>query len=857
VSDSPVRRFLAHTLLILAGTAPIGAVPAVSAFAEGNPEALRIAQEQLAAKDAQAAAQTAVEALRKGADDARLCEVYARALSQLNRRDEAAHWFEEAARRYASAEQAAPSKACLAELRRNDPLSSRRDALLAKLAATLTDAASDLEKQGHTQRALEILERLPPIASGKTLARVEELLARVRGALNRLDLDAETAEDSDSAAPSAPGPSAPARPVFAPGSFPITEHESQRYKLVANLEPELVTRVGELMDSLFGFYVQVFFDGELGRARGAKATIRIHGTREDMLKDWQGGPGPEGWWSSGENAVHCYDSRTNGSGSLDWMLETLYHEASHQFTSLLSQGGFVPAWLNEGTASFFEGTVAMADNRVLWPEAAEKRLASLCAELAKPDGVRARQVVAYDSPASYPATYYAFGWGLVYFLQQYEDKDTLALVYRPLYAQYMREVLQSGGGSMPVFERVFLGPNSPLKHTRFEDFERDWTRWILEELRPLHGSDARARELRLARMRACLERAALAPKEGKQAPVPESELLNRALSHLEFVRARIDKADKPDGELLVLQAEILERLKRPQAAAPLLEDALELAARDKFELDEARRTELENRLKRLDSKNATLRTARIRSRELARSVGGLLKDYVDADPGLPLRAYTLAALSSGILREDESLRRRADELREEARKLGLLLGSIRELAGPRATWKTVFAQPPKAFNPAGAEGAIELSSVRLHGEMLTTVSAVGEYEVRARLERRGRIELGAAHGLVIVGRPDADWYAVGIDEKGQGGLWTVRVTARGGTVAKRLAMMKLEKPVQEGETLELAVRVFPDGRVELRAGNRAVVSDKIPLDGAVPRHCGVFVKNGAATFREAVVEIFP
>ena len=845
-----MRRFLAHCFLILAGTAPIGAVPAALLLREGNPEALRNAQEKLAAKDAAGAAEVAIEALRKGADDAALCELYARALAQLNRRDEAAHWFEEASRRYQSPEEVAEAKACLAEVRRTDPLSSRRDALLAKLAATLADAAAELEKQGHTQRALEILERLPPISSAKTLAKVEELLARVRGALNRLDLDAEAAETPED---SRPEPAS--KPAAVPGSFPVTEHESERYKLVANLEPELVKRVGELMDSLFGFYVQVFFDGDAGRARGAKATIRIHATREDMLKDWQGGPGPEGWWSSGENAVHCYDSRTNGSGSLDWMLETLYHEASHQFTSLLSQGGFVPAWLNEGTASFFEGTVAMADNRVLWPEAAEGRLASLCAELAKPDGVRARQVVAYDSPASYPATYYAFGWGLVYFLQQYEDPTTQAYSYRPLYARYTREILKSGGGSMPVFESVFLGPDSPLRHKSFEDFERDWTRWITQEIRPLHGTDPRARELRLARMQACLDRAAIAAKEGKQALVPEQELLGRALSHLEYIRARIDKSDKPDGNLLVLQAEILERLKRPQAAAPLLEDALELAARGKWELEDARRMELENRLKRLDSKNAALRSARLRSRELARSVSGLLDDYLRADPGLPLRAYTLAALSSGILEEDDALRRRADELREQARTLGLLLGSIRELSGPRAAWKTVFAQPPKAFNPT--PGAIELASVRLHGEMLTTVSATGEYEVRTRIERRGRIELGSAVGLLIVGRPDADWYAAGIDERGQAGLWTVRVTPRGGTVAKRISMLKLEKPVQSDEILDLAVRVYADGRIELRAGARAPVSDRIPLDGAVPRHCGVFVKNGAATFRETLVEIFP
>lgn len=784
-----------------------------------------------------------LEELRRGIVDAAICATYAEALAQLQRQDEAAHWFAEAARRYQEEQNTAPAKQCIAQLRRADPLSTRRDALLSKLATTLADAAADLEKQGHTQRALELLERLPPIATGKTADKVAELLTRTRATLERLDLDATAGEDGENV------------PELGPGSYPVHELETAHYKLVANLEPELVERVGALMDSLFGFYVQVFFDGDAARARGAKATIRIHESREAMLRDWQGGPGPEGWWSSGENAVHCYDTRTNGSNSLDWMLETLYHEASHQFTSLLSQGGFVPAWLNEGTASFFEGTVAMADNRVLWPEAAEGRLRSLCAELSKPNGVRAQQVVAYNSPASYPAEYYAFGWGLVYFLQQYEDPATLAFVYRPLYARYTQAILKSGGNSMQVFEEVFLGAHSPLAHKSFEDFDRDWTRWILNEVRLLNGTDAKARELRLERMQRCLDRAVIAAKEGKSALVSEEELLARALGHLEYVRGKIDKTQKPDGALLVLQAEILERLKRPQAAAPLLEQALELATRGSFDLDEARRAELEARLKKLDSRNAALRAARTRSRELAKSVNGLIDDYVRAQPKPVLRAYTLAAQVAGILRDDEGLRTRANQLREEARTLGLLLGSLRALAGPRAAWKTVFALPPKQFQPESA--AITLSSVRLHAEMLSSLTASGEYEVRATLERQGRMELGSSAGLVIAGREEADWHLVGIDDRGQAGIWTVRVTARNGTIPKRVALLKLSKPVAADERIQLRVRVYDSGKIDVQVGERPLVSGSIPLDGGVPRHAGVFVKNGTATWRDAVLELFP
>src|SRR5689334_22818958 len=363
--------------LVLAGVALVASA-APARVPEPGRDDLRAAQELLAAKDFEGAARLLAERLRRGGSDGALCELYARTLANLGRLDESAHWYEQAAQGLSLEGQDPAARQALAGVRRSDPLAARREAFFAKVASTLADCGAELLEQGHNLRAIELLERLPPIATGRTSERVAELLAKARAAFERLELDGGGGET-------------------AAGARPLLEFESKHYKLAANLEQETAQRVADLMDDLYGFYVQVYFDGNEKKARGAKATIRIHPDRADMLKSWDGGDPPEGWWSPGENTVHCYDSRSNGSGSLDWMLETLFHEASHQFMSLLSQGGFVPAWINEGTASFFEGTVAMADHRVLWPEAARLRLQPLVAQLGSKE-LTAATVVSYDSP---------------------------------------------------------------------------------------------------------------------------------------------------------------------------------------------------------------------------------------------------------------------------------------------------------------------------------------------------------------------------------------------------------------------------------------------------------------------------
>ena len=191
------------------------------------------------------------------------------------------------------------------------------------------------------------------------------------------------------------------------GHWPLIELESEHYRLACHLEPDVVDLVADTMDDIYAAYVRIYFDGDERKAPSAKATIHIHATWDDMAALY--GPTPSGglggWWSPGGNEVHTYDTRDRGS-SLDEMLDTLFHEASHQFMTALARGGPVPAWLNEGTSCFFEGSVAMSDHRVLWPDAALGRLGALSAALRSDAGPGLAAVIGYDQPGSYGGEYY-------------------------------------------------------------------------------------------------------------------------------------------------------------------------------------------------------------------------------------------------------------------------------------------------------------------------------------------------------------------------------------------------------------------------------------------------------------------
>ncbi len=775
--------------------------------------------------------------MRTGAD-ARARELMGRALLHLERPDEAAHHLAIAVRMIEASGDTRGARDARRDLQRSDRLNSRRERIFRDITSKLLKAAKSLHESGHAERSLDLLGRIERVATGKDAGKVRALHKTVRAAFEEIDLDSATVDRTEA------------------GAWPLIELESDHYKLRCNLEREVVQLVADTLDDIHAYYVLLYLDGDESAMRGAKATIRIHPDREKMLENWGGGgPGPAGWWSPGENKVTCYDTRTAG-GSLDEMLLTLYHEASHQFMTALSRkGGWAPAWLNEGTSTFFEGAVAMADHRVLWPDAAIGRLRNLAGMLEHDSGPSLADVIGFADRGSYPGEYYPFGWGLVYFMQQYEDPRTLEYSFRPFYARYRERITSRGGDSMRLFEEIFLGADSPLAHQNLADFERDWRRWILEEVKPLHIGPRAERRLRRTRAVERYLQAAEAAGGERKTTAEEREFLTRALGHIEHVRTRIDAEHGPALDLLLEQVEVLTRLDRPEATAPLIEAVLDGCDEGLFEIDEERYGELETRLRTLDRRNWALRNARSRIAGLTRAARRLVDDYLEAEPPLLLRAYTFAAEAGTVLDDGEQLLPLSEELRGRAREAGLLLGEVHSLAARKGNWMKIFSAGAKLFAPASAAG-IRIVSVRPSAYVNTALEVGAEYELRARIRRVGEVFMSSVHGLVVHASTDGDWIVFGIGREGQAGLWRISPTEGGGALSRSIQKLFLERPVSEGEHPRVAVHVT--GRqLTIRIEGREEIEAELPEDLAPARRVGVFVKDGECSFEDAVIELYP
>ena len=771
--------------------------------------------------------------LRRGLPDAQTCELLGRALLELERLDEAAHYLDRALEFHP--ERSEPARQLRNLLREADPLASRRRRFLENAAEKMFDAAEKLYETEHFERALEYLTRVEPIAPAEDRGRIGALIAKIRSARVEVDLDAASSETGR------------------PGEWPLCVHESRHYFLRCNLEPEVVRLVGDTMDDIFGYYVQVYFGGDEGAVSSRRATIRIHPNQEEMLKGWGASDStPGGWWSPGEWKVVCYDTRTGPAGDLDDMLRTLFHEASHQFVTMRSRGGFAPAWINEGTATFFEGASAMADHRVLWPDAATGRLMSLHAMLGGGSpGLDA--VVSWSQAGSYPAEYYAWGWGLVYFLQQYEDSESLEYVYRPLYQEYMERITTRGGDSMKLFEEIFLGRRSPQGFEGFEEFEEAWRSWILETVWP-SNQGPRIRELRLEAVDRYLAAADEAAGGRSSDEEREQEFLARALGCIDFVRTRVDRQDR-DGQLLMTQAAILERMDRKKAAAPLLEDILDLADEGRLELGPEEYEDYEDRLQRYDRRNAALRTARSQAGRLARGGARLLADYAEQEHAFPLRQYTFARLAGLALDDQEGLIPASLEMRSQVRSLGLLLGSVSPVSGPAGSWKTILTSAGEVFEQEGND--LSLEGARHVARICTAVPVSGEYEVRARLIRRSEPRIGSSFGMVVSGHPDSDWVAVDLDHEGNAKVRTLQQGAGGGVRDRMLRKLVLDEPVGPDESPDLAVHVFPEGRLTIRVGERDPIEVELPRGLPRTGHVGIYSRNASTRLEDLVVEVYP
>ncbi|MHC5010806.1 MAG: tetratricopeptide repeat protein [Planctomycetota bacterium] len=255
------------------------------------------------------------------------------------------------------------------------------------------------------------------------------------------------------------------------------EIKTDNYTVVTNMGYEMGTAISDAMEQMNRYY-RVVFDHKRGGGGTARCTIMVYKSRAEFEEhENEHDPNTKGFFVPGENRVATYDPRTEGL-PLAGLWETLFHECSHQFTSMISTGT-IPCWLDEGTAVYLEGARLLPGGRVETNLIHGERLDELKAtlEAGRPS---LTQLVSYYQDVSYPGDFYAIGGGLVYFVLNYEDESS-ERVYAPLYEAFMRTY--RSGGKHDVFGRFveyFVTKAKQPGVETFEDFEARFETWMLE-----------------------------------------------------------------------------------------------------------------------------------------------------------------------------------------------------------------------------------------------------------------------------------------------------------------------------------------------------------------------------------------
>ncbi len=274
------------------------------------------------------------------------------------------------------------------------------------------------------------------------------------------------------------------------------ERETKNYEIYCNVSWEFTETLTSAMDQINEFYREVY-----DYKKKAKATIHVMRRRSDfdkmslkVLQRAMPDRGVGGYWVPAQRTVVAYDRAYDEEGfTQDTLWQTLFHEASHQFMTLLSKDRHVvPAWLNEGTASYFEGCEIKADGTIVKNAPAVHRLRAWY-HIDNSDGRHSLEdLVAHvrntgaDSSGSrsYEGSFYPYGWAFVYFLLNYEENDRRVygqavtsdgripedykavrkagkLVYREAYNKYLKHFSERGSGGdrfypMEVAKEYFI-----------------------------------------------------------------------------------------------------------------------------------------------------------------------------------------------------------------------------------------------------------------------------------------------------------------------------------------------------------------------------------------------------------------
>lgn len=239
------------------------------------------------------------------------------------------------------------------------------------------------------------------------------------------------------------------------------DYETLHYRVTSDISPEASKRYGDNLEAAFRHYMASFKGGP--PRTGRKPRVSIFMTAEnyytyfELLSE-----------DRGQNTLGVFRPELNElvlfekSGDLADTNHTLYHEAVHQFMTLLTNRT-PPYWYNEGIAEYM-GSIKIRDGKVL-----EKALplpdrlpyAQLAIEV-KAD--LAFDKIMNETPGEFYSGNvgfkYAQAWSMIHFFYEYEKGK-----YRSLIEDYF-EMLRAGKTPRACFDAIFK--------VKQEDLQKEW-----------------------------------------------------------------------------------------------------------------------------------------------------------------------------------------------------------------------------------------------------------------------------------------------------------------------------------------------------------------------------------------------
>jgi Tfp pilus assembly protein PilF len=380
------------------------------------------------------------------------------------------------------------------------------------------------------------------------------------------------------------------------------EFEKPNYVTKTSAGYAVMIRAAEAMEQMNAFYRRFFRYGAEGDNRTpSRIQLRLFKNRDEYLKK---GSSPVEW-SAGQftgDAVETYADQ----GGFEGLMGVLFHEAAHQFVSLATTA---EGWLNEGLASFFEGTRVLNNGTVIFNLPANHRLFPLVERMKNgwmsdhEDGIDPQKPETTPSKAptfaivlgneyAWGPPWYAPTWGVVYFLYNYQDLEDGRFLYRNGFLTFIdKSAGRMGDGASQNFEEVVLAhPEPPTPGVEIPaskrvpqpqtvaELDEVWKTWMIEIADEQSGRRTVARPYRkwagYALLRKDLATAEEHFEKGVQATPDDPELLMDFAKFLADQRANTDRASqlmnqavraierqpKPDEKLLAQAEKLLDKL---------------------------------------------------------------------------------------------------------------------------------------------------------------------------------------------------------------------------------------------------------------------------------------------------------